>query len=249
MTAWKLKKIADSYIKTEEFRFNNYVVNPHVQNIVGYAEGKALLDVGCGFGRYLEIFNRHNPSKLVGCDLSDHQIELCKKNIKGKNIKYYVLDFLEPNSPVILGHDEYDVVFNIFVILYIDTLDKLQIFFENSYKCLKEGGKFLICTLDFSSASSHPEVFDVLKLPTKPLTEDGKCVDNCPVEIAITEECVVTSYHRDFSTLKKLMETAGFKDVKKVDIFLDKIALQAFSREELDIIKKSNILLLIKGNK
>lgn len=43
----------------------------------------------------------------------------------------------------------------------------------------------------------------MLKLPTKPLTEDGNCADDCPVEIAITEECIVTSYHRDFNTIKK----------------------------------------------
>ncbi len=249
MTAWKLKKIADSYTKTEEFRFNNYVVNPHVRNIIGDVEGKALLEVGCGFGRYLDILNKDNPLKLAGCDLSDHQIKLCKKNIKGKSIKYYVLDFLECNSPAILGQDEYDIVFNVFVILYTDNLDKLQVFFENCYKCLKNGGKLVICTLDIASASSYPEVFEILKFPTRPLTEDGKYVDDCPVEITITEDCIVTSYHRDFNTLKKLLETAGFKEVKKLNLFLDKIALQAFTKKELDLIKKSNILLLISAVK
>ena len=249
MTAWKSKNIVDSYTKTTKFRFNNYVVNPHVKNIIGCVEGKALLDVGCGFGRYLEMFSGDNPSKLVGCDLSDHQIELCRKNIKNSNLKLYVLDFTESNSPIILGEDEYDVVFNVFVVFYIDKLDKLQKFIENSYKCLKKGGKFLICSLDFASASFHPEVLDILKFPTKPLTEDNKFVDGCPVEIRIREDCVVTSYQRDFNTLKKLMEAAGFKDVKKCDLFLDEIALQAFNEKELNSIKKSNILLLIEAHK
>ena len=91
----------------------------------------------------------------------------------------------------------------------------MQIFFENSYKCLKTGGKFLICTLNFSSAISHPEIFKILKYPTKPLTENGKYNDGCSVKTVLTEDCILTTYHRDFSTLKKLMETAGFKDVKK----------------------------------
>lgn len=106
-----------------------------------------------------------------------------------------------------------------------------------------------MCTLDISSASAYPEVFEILKYPTKPLTEDGKYIDGCPVETVLTEDCIITVYQRDFSTLKRLMETAGFKDVKKSDIFLDEIALQAFSRAELDIIKKSNILLLIDAVK
>lgn len=106
-----------------------------------------------------------------------------------------------------------------------------------------------MCTLDISSASAYPEVFEILKYPTKPLTEDGKYIDGCPVETALTEDCILTTYHRDFSTLKKLMETAGFKNVKRSSLFLDEIALQAFSKKELDIIKKSNILFLIEAEK
>lgn len=249
MTAWKLKNITDSYTETNEFRFNNYIVTPHVMDIIGSVKGKSLLDIGCGFGRYLEIFSKNSPLELVGCDISHHQIELCKKTIKNKNIDYYVLDFLEPNSPVILGQNKYDIVYSVFLILYMETLDKLHLFFENCYKCLKKDGKLLICTLDIPSALSYPEVFDVLGLPTTPLTDDGKYVDGCPVEIKITEDCVVTSYYRDFNILKKLMETVGFKNVKRADIVLDDIALQAFSKNELDIIKKSNILFLIEADK
>lgn len=247
MTAWKLKNITDSYTKTKEFRFNNYVVTPHVMDIVGCVEGKALLDIGCGFGRYLELFSKQNPLKLVGCDISNHQIEACKKTLK--NIKYYVLDFLKSDSPTALGLNDYDIVYSIFVILYIDQREKLQFFFKNCYKCLKKDGKLLICTLDIPSALSYPEIFDILKLPTKPLTEDGKYIDGCPVEIKITEDCVVTSYYRDFNTLKKLMETVGFKNVKRSHLSLDHIALQAFSKKELDIIKQSNILFLIEAEK
>lgn len=249
MTTWETENIVDSFRKTKEFRFNNYVVNPHVNNIIGDVKDAALLDVGCGFGRNLEIFNKDNPSKLVGCDISAHQIESCKKNIESKNIIYYVLDFTKKNISAIVGQDEYDIIYNVFVILYVENLEKLQIFIENCYRCLKKGGKFVMCTLDISSASAYPEVFDILKYPVKPLTEDGKYVDGCPVETGLTEDCIITVYQRDFAALKRLMETAGFKDIKKSDLFLDKIALQAFTKKELDVIKKSNILLLTSAIK
>lgn len=60
------KKYRGFFRKTKEFRFNNYVVNPHVNNIIGDVKGKALLDVGCGFGRNLEIYNRDNPTNSQG---------------------------------------------------------------------------------------------------------------------------------------------------------------------------------------
>ena len=157
MTTWKLKPISDAYQETEKFRFNNYVVNPHVENLIGSVADKSLLEVGCGFGRYLEIFNKQNPYRLVGCDISNHQIEFCKTNIKSNNLKLHTLDFCDINSPKILGFEEYDVVYSVFVILYIDSLNKIQRFIENSFKCLKKGGKFLICTLDIASASLHPQ--------------------------------------------------------------------------------------------
>lgn len=246
MDSWKVKAIGDSYTKTKEYRFNNYVVNPHIKNLIGNVKGKAVLEIGCGFGRYLEIFYKENPSKLVGCDISTHQVELCKQQIKNSDIGLHILDFSDLKASIILGQDEYDIVYSIFVILYIDTIDKLKIFISNCYKCLKKNGKLLICTLDILRASSYPEIFNILKFPVKSLKDD-KYTDGCPIQIEITDDCVVTSYQRNFDTLKQLMEEVGFKNVRKCDLFLDEIASQAFTDKELDIIKKSNILLLIEA--
>jgi SAM-dependent methyltransferase len=248
METWKLKNIASSYSETKEFRFNNYIVNPHIKNLMGNVKDKNLLEIGCGFGRYLEIFHKENPSKLVGCDISPPQVELCKQNLKNDNIGLYTLDFTLPESAEIVGKNEYDAVYNVFVILYVDTLDKLEEFIKNCYKCLKTGGKLVICTLDILSASHYPEVFNILRFPVKPL-KDNKYADGYPIEIGITDDCVVTSYHRNFDTIKQLMEKVGFNAIKKYDLFLDDIALNSFTKEELDLIKKSNILLLIEAIK
>lgn len=248
METWKLENIADSYCQTKDYRFNNFVVTPHIQNLIGDVKGKSLLEIGCGFGRYLEIFGKDNPSKLVGCDISSYQIKLCKQSLKNHDIELHVLDFADIKSPAIIGQNEYDIAYNIFVILYLETLDKLKMFISNCYKCLKKDGKVLICTLDILSASLYPEVFSILNFPTKPLV-GKKYTDGCPIQIGITDECVVTSYQRNFSTLKKLMEEVGFKHIKKYDLFLDEFALQAFTEEELTILKKSNILLLIEAQK
>lgn len=249
MKNWQLKTINDAYKKTAKFRNNNYIVNPHIISLIENVKGKTILEVGCGFGRYLEILAKHNPSKLVGCDISVHQIKLCKETIKNNNIEYYVLDFSNTNSPVILGHDKYDIIYTVFVILYIETLDKLKTFFKNCYKCLKKNGKVIICTLDILSASFYSEVFNVLKLSVKPLPPNDKYTDGCPIQIEITENCIVTSYQRNLETIKHLMEQVGFNNIKKYDIFLDEIALKAFNDRELNIIKKSNIFLLLEAEK
>lgn len=55
MESWKLKNINESYKKTAKFRNNNYIINPHIINLIGNIKNKTVLDVGCGFGRYLKI--------------------------------------------------------------------------------------------------------------------------------------------------------------------------------------------------
>lgn len=249
MKKWQLKTISDAYKKTAKLRNNNYIVNPHIISLIGNVKGKTILEVGCGFGRYLEILSKHNPSKLVGCDISAYQIKLCKETIKNNNIEYYIVDFSDTDSHVILGYGKYDIIYTVFVILYIETLDKLKTFLENCYKCLKKNGKVIICTLDIFSASLYPEVFNILKLPIKYLTKNYKYTDGCPIQIEITENCVVTSYPRNLETIKHLIEQIGFHNIRKYDIFLDEIALQAFTQNELSIIKKSNIFLLLEAAK
>ncbi|CAH0547950.1 unnamed protein product [Brassicogethes aeneus] len=249
MSNWKLKAINRAYKKTTELRNFNYIVNPHVINLIGNIKDKTVLDVGCGFGRYLEILSKHTPSKLVGCDISEHQIQLCKESVKNKDIEYYIVDFSDASSSIALGQNKYDIVYNVFVILYIETLEKLKTCIENCYKCLKKGGKVVICTLDILSASFYPEVFDILKLTAKPLTKDNEFTDGCPIQMEIIENCIVTCYQRNFETIKQLIEQVGFTDVRKGDLFLDEIALQAFTDKELNVIKKSNIFLFLKAKK
>lgn len=234
--------------ETKEFRFNNYIINPLIRNLIGEVKDKALLEIGCGFGRYLEILPAESPRKLVGCDISPHQVELCKQTIKNSNIELHVLDFCDFDSPAILGQNEYDIIYNVFVILYIDTLEKLETFIGNCYKCLAQGGKVIICTLDIIRAYAYPEVFNILKFPTK-LLGNNEYIDGCPIQINITNDCIVTCYHRNFDTLKHLMEKSGFKNLRKSNLFLDEIALQGFTEQELNIIKQSNILLLIEAEK
>ena len=160
----------------------------------------------------------------------------------------YNLDFTDNTSSITLGQNKYDIVYSIFVILYLHTLDEVERFLENCYKCLKSDGKVIICTLDILSAITFPEVFNILNLPTTPL-KDNKYDDSYPIQIRITEDCVLTSYQRNFDTLKLIMEKTGFKEVRKHTLFLDDIALKAFTEKELNIIKKSNILLLITAKK
>ncbi|MGI4752482.1 MAG: class I SAM-dependent methyltransferase [Janthinobacterium lividum] len=249
MESWKLKNINESYKKTAKFRNNNYIINPHNINLIGNIKDKTVLDVGCGFGRYLKILLKDNPSKLVGCDISKHQIQLCNNTINNDNIEYFIIDFSDTTAPLIIGENKYDIVYTVFVILYVETLDKLKIFIDNCYKCLKKQGRIIICTLDILSASFYPEVFDILKLPVKTLVSNNKYSDGCSIQIEITKNCIVTSYQRNFETIKQLMKQVGFNNIRKHNLFLDEISLQAFTNRELDIIKKSNMFLLLEAQK
>ena len=48
-------------------------------------EGKKCLDVGCGLGRFIKDYNKHNASFCVGVDINQKNLTKCK-SIKGTNL-------------------------------------------------------------------------------------------------------------------------------------------------------------------
>lgn len=249
MTSWQVKSTTDSYAQTASFRFNNYVVNPHVIDLVGTVQGKTLLDIGCGFGRYLEIFRQYNPSKLVGCDISANQIESCRSKFENDNrVELHHLDFTNVDSIIPLGNNRYDIIYSVFVILYMVTLKEIEGFFDNCYRCLNLDGRMIIGTLDIASATAVPDVFEVLNFPVTALN-NNQYDDGSPIQIQITDGCIVTSFQRDFTTLQKIMKQVGFKKIKRHPLTLEEPALQGFSKREFELIKQSQIFSLIEASK
>ncbi len=133
-----------------------------------------LLDVGAGYGFFLEIA-RERGWEVHGTELTEEAVEHCR----GKGIKMFQGEFhdldLDPNS--------YDVIVSIEVIEHINTPIE---YLNTAQKVLRKGGLFYLTTPNFNSILRYrlKEQYNVIEYPnhlcyytsrtlTKLFTENG----------------------------------------------------------------------------
>jgi len=125
--------------------FNKYIL-PHITK-----NRKAkILDVGCGYGRYIKALNDNGYENVYGIDISQEQIDYAKNNMGLKNVEIYdALDFLKYKK------DEYEVI------LLLDILEHLEIeqsilLIKLCYESMKDKGVLIIQVPNaFSPLSIH----------------------------------------------------------------------------------------------
>ena len=116
----------------------------YVLDLVDGLSDKTLLDIGCGTGRYSEIFAQ-SANAVTGIDISDEMIEIANgrkrnlpKDLQSK-IQYQVGDACTFESPI-----TFDVVCSMFhVINYQTSNSNLEAFFDTAYNALKPSGQLV----------------------------------------------------------------------------------------------------------
>ncbi|MFX1476404.1 MAG: class I SAM-dependent methyltransferase, partial [Promethearchaeota archaeon] len=67
------------------------ILNPCVERLLGDPKGKRLLDAGCGEG-YLSRYYAQRGVDVVGVDISEKMIAICKQKSKDQSIEFLVGD-------------------------------------------------------------------------------------------------------------------------------------------------------------
>ena len=124
--------------------------DPRVQAILkflGDIEGKKILDVGCGKGRFSKILV-DKKAVVTGIDLSDKLLEVAKKNIEDVN-------FVIGSTTNLKFQDNlFDCIICIETLEHVPDTKKAV---EEMLRVLKEGGKIII--IDKNKLSLHDKLF------------------------------------------------------------------------------------------
>jgi len=99
-------------------------------------EGKAVLDLGCGYGWHSKYAADRGALSVLGLDLSERMIEEARRRNAADNIVYKVCGVEEYEYP----EAGYDFVISNLVLHYIPDLDSI---FKKVFQTLKPGGIFL----------------------------------------------------------------------------------------------------------
>ncbi len=99
--------------------------------------GKAVLDLGCGYGWHCKFAQEQGACRVLGIDLSQRMVEEARRRNSGRNITYQVCGIEEYQYPAA----QWDLVVSNLALHYIEELAPV---FQKVRRTLKDGGVFLL---------------------------------------------------------------------------------------------------------
>jgi len=143
-------------VKSED---DKYLMDTLSKNL----EGKSVLDLGCGNGRYSELFCKFGAEKVIALDLSEEMINEAQKRKVKNGLTQLKLIRADINDMPLAKH-RFDLVFSRFSLMYGKKLDSI---IEKIGHILKDKGLSYALTNIFSI--NNPTLFDEIKKEVVPL--------------------------------------------------------------------------------
>ena len=131
-------------IRNSEKSFNELLEQPAMKRLLPDVAGKAVLDLGCGFGCNCKDFAVAGASRVVGIDLSERMIEQAVQKNSFNKIAYFTMSMLDMEQI----NERFDLVFSSLAFHYVEDFEKLIC---SIHAVLKEDGVLLF-------SQEHPVV-------------------------------------------------------------------------------------------
>ncbi|MEJ5283674.1 MAG: class I SAM-dependent methyltransferase [Brevinematales bacterium] len=132
-----------------------FPLSEELKNFVSsYVEiDNTYLDIGCGTGELaIYLSNKNILKEIIATDIDEAMLDKAKR--KTKNVNFIKLDMRELNY-----HEKFDII-SCFgnTIVHLTSLKDIENFFDNVFKALKKGGKFLFQILNYNILQNFPVI-------------------------------------------------------------------------------------------
>jgi len=231
-------------------KFQNYLVAPHIHSLVGNLQGKKILDLACGQGLHLKLLSKHNPSQIMGVDISDAMIQRARDNVQHPNASFLVEDISNPQLYEMVGENQFDIVVSSWTAYYMENREKLKYFFNNAYKSLVRGGTAFIYLQEdpVTYSSGVGKICGIeMEFVSGPWKE--KLEDLTVIKKVLSGEFVLHNYFWNYETMEEVLREVGFSSVKKDCTYDDSEGLKAFNEGEWALIKKYHPFYVVVATK
>ena len=200
----------------------------YLQEQITRVQGKIVLDVGCGDGRWSEYMAKHDASEIVGIDISEKMIALAetRKNQKRlSNVRFMTMDVRKMLFP-----DQYfDFALSVFSMMYFSDLDFVL---REVSRVLKKDAEMYIATnifeIDGHLENIRPDDLEV------------------PLELGYDKKMRVTNVMQTHSLYEKSFKTAGFLLQNEEYFAPDGVVIANDYKHKQNIELKKAVFYLIK---
>ncbi|MBQ8257920.1 MAG: methyltransferase domain-containing protein [Clostridia bacterium] len=234
------KDFFDGYkkIRSNEYSANNLEEKPALFSLSPDLSGKAVLDLGCGYGENCAEFKARGASTVLGVDISEKMLEVAIE-------EHPDIEFLRADmSDLSFIKGKYDVVFSSLAVHYVEDFSA---FAKSVYGILNPGGYFIfsqehpLTTAPISGANwFRDDDGNVLHYKLTDYARGGKRSTKWIVE-------GVEKYHRTFSEIVNSLCEAGFTIERMMEPVPTRETIERDKSWEKDLHKPN--FLLVKAKK
>lgn len=201
-TVYDNQDFFDAYIQKRSLGGspNETLEKPIMDELIGDVQGKDILDLGCGDGKYGKSLLEKGAKTYLGVDGSTNMTNLAMQGIESPQMKIEQATIEKYQFEA----DRYDLVISRLVFHYIENLDKI---FEDIHKSLRKNGS-LIFSIEHPIITSCYDAYHQ-KVKRKNWIVDNYFKNGKRVNTWIGKE--VVKYHKTIEDYFKLFKSAGFQ--------------------------------------
>lgn len=123
-------------LRSSGTNFNDLLMQPAMEEMLPDLKGKAVLDIGCGYGHNCLEFINKGAKKVVGTDISEKMLAVAKEESAHPDIEYRLMDMAEISSL----NMKFDLVYSSLAFHYAENFKKLT---EDIFNLLNDCGVLL----------------------------------------------------------------------------------------------------------
>lgn len=145
-------------------------LRPKLLRVLGSLKGLKVADLGCGDGRYSNIFARRGAI-VIAIDASKHQIALAKTRYAHPRVAYHIGDVARCSF---MTRASMDIVLLNMIVPDLSSKAKLAKILREAARILKPGGRLLLSTLHPLFLAKEQDLFDkAIKFDFKKYFKEG----------------------------------------------------------------------------
>jgi len=162
------------------------------------------IDVGCGTGRVTKLIKDSAPGldMILGLDIAPHMIERAFEENLDPQIKFSLI-----GADLPVASSTADLIVSAHVLEEITSAEALTRLFQEVFRTLKEGGRFIILTANPEAVRNNAEYKTYKYETSSPIIRDGDTV-NCT--ILGENPILISDTFWSHGLIKRLLLECGF---------------------------------------